>query len=135
MINMEFRGKSVYTGEWVYGDFRRKMVEYDDDMWEERSFIYVGTDHMVEVEVDEKTVGQYTGLNDKTGKEVYEKDITHSKYGARGGQILIVKEISIYGLVFERIRGGIYFYSGLPQRDTIKVIGNIYDNPDLIGGI
>jgi len=82
---------------------------------------------------DNCIIMQYTGLKDKKGEEIYEGDITLSKYGQRGGQYLIVDHLSEYGVVFNRVYGGgMYFYRDVPQRDTLEVIGNIYENKELL---
>ncbi|MEG2065229.1 MAG: YopX family protein, partial [Alistipes sp.] len=58
MREIKFRGKSLNTRTWVYGDLRHK---------DKRAFI--------EYEVDPATVGQFTGFPDKNGEEIYEGDI------------------------------------------------------------
>jgi uncharacterized phage protein (TIGR01671 family) len=66
MREIEFRGKTRISGEWVYGYYvEREGVEY--------GMIYdlsgLGT------KIDKNTLGQYTGLKDRKGKKIYEGDV------------------------------------------------------------
>ena len=73
MREIKFRGKSLETGEWVYGD----LLQYDDGSvcigvhsknYTDDGF-NVGQYRSI-IHVPDATIGQYTGLKDKNGKEI-----------------------------------------------------------------
>lgn len=122
MREIKFRAKDR-VGVWVYGDLR--LTSREPHIWTDPY-----TSHIINIE----TIGQYTGLKDKNGKEIYEGDIVKSISGKIGYVIFLQQEMG-YVVVWDncdtrlghRNRGGGYECDG-----SIEVIGNIYDNPELV---
>jgi hypothetical protein len=127
---IKFRGMDI-TGEWHYGNLAvitKKMGLTDPGY-------YISNDagkpfaYMVRPE----TVGQYTGLKDRNGKEIYEGDIfVDNSYGEDVGRLVdsVVWNNETGAWVWGKDEVALIAESV----DTIMVIGNIYDNPDLLEG-
>lgn len=69
---------------------------------------------------------QFTGLTDKNGKEIYEGDVC--KWVGEGN---VVFDDNIFGVQWDERRGGWFPLLPIDYQNT-EVIGNIYENPDLI---
>lgn len=118
-----FRGKSLNTNCWVYGDLRQDKI---------RRKAYIEYD-----EVNPDTIGQYTGLKDKNGKEIYEGDILQDELDSRINHIVKYdnSRCSYTGwcsLVHWNWEKGNVISKEWITECGKTVIGNIHDNPDLI---
>jgi uncharacterized phage protein (TIGR01671 family) len=123
MRDIKFRGKSFDNGEWVYGDYHKRaggvhcIIKMEPD--ENGKVVYVV--HQVAPD----TIGQFTGLHDKNGKEIYEGDIVRYDMGGEC-------EVSYcVGGGFAGFDLSPAFHNG-HQLTDVEVIGNIHDNPELL---
>lgn len=132
---INFRGKSLSTGEWVYGYYYVDVQESDDMMFfEELHFIQAPYgDHYQAIEVDPKTVGQYTGFNDSNKKEIYDDDVLRCTPTVEVYRQCVWSNGEYY-LVEVNVPCTISFPLGAvsTSHKNAKIIGNIHDNPDLL---
>lgn len=143
---VKFRGKRIDTGEWVYGSYHphkevmlciasKEQVESNlkaliiqDGMSDWNLTVPINTH-----EVIPKSVGEFTGLKDKNGKEIYEGDICQyydKKYyiiewALNIGGMWLLSTIKYdngpHGMGFEET-----------EQYELEVIGNIFENPELL---
>lgn len=137
MREILFRGKRIDSGEWVEGGTVHQTDFYGDSV--DRYFIIDGTDTDDNIgpayRVHPDTVGQYTGLTDKNGKKIFEGDIL-KEYGNPPERSLMVIKNGGFGCFIEFYFGG--EKCGIEQIRNVgwlsyaEVIGNIYDNSELL---
>lgn len=131
-----FRGKRIDNGEWVEG----YVVVYPSGKMEVHKKCTQPPDILLVCETDPETVCQYTGLTDKNGRKIFEGDIVKIN-----NDVKEAFEISDGAVVY---RGGSFIVGGSNGNGTLnslfaitdinyvlrgEVIGNIFDNPELIG--
>jgi len=126
MREIKFRGKpfdpSAYGFDFVYGYY---FVEELDQI--ERNVIY--TINQEYIDVIEESVGQYTGLKDKNGNEIYEGDVVNR--GEYNGSYR-------YGIIefrehcFMSIPIGSFAEGFSTNFKSFEVIGNIHESPEVI---
>ncbi len=136
MREILFRGQTHRKGEkvnmankplpsrWVYGGIFHTPNDF--------SIIY-GYDPIEKYSVYSETVGQYTGLTDRNGVKIFEGDIIRHY---RAPHFYETGEVRFDGETCSFVRtggknGGICRISG---DGMYEVIGNIYDDPELLGG-
>ena len=159
MREILFRGKRIDNGEWVYGSFCMDAREQFNGLCGVDGFIRLydkAKGKMQTYEVDRETVGQYTGLIDKNGVNIFEGDIV-DLFGMKGK---VVQETGAFGIGFMKTLDYDLLESKIPFNNSanfcfndnfislwevfwnyeqddnplyeVEVIGNITDNPELL---
>lgn len=130
---IKFRGKRIDNGEWETGC----AVVLRQGLRGEEWFI---SDKMTgyHTSVRRSTVGQFTGLHDKNGKEIYEGDLLGSK-----GKVIGWVKGGVRGYCYDVVyinhpagESDWSLYSTVKDDypEQIEVVGNIHDNPELLKG-
>ena len=113
------------NGDWVYG-LVSKLYKYDDKYFAEMT----NTDGVSGIDIDRETICEYTGLTDKNGNKIFEGDIVIT-----GATLLLgnlkgtVEYSSTSARYIISFKDKVYHYEDLTKA---KIIGNIYDNPELL---
>lgn len=125
MREILFRGKRVDNGEWVKGWYFQKQNPFTEDGDPVRHCIsdLPPFGH----EVIQETVGQFTGQTDKNGEKIFEGDIV--KAVNMGKPMVISYQSGSFGLCREDTY---YADLGEYEKRQIQVIGNIYDDQEII---
>ena len=130
-----FRGKRTDNGEWVEG-YYASQSNYSCTNRKTIHFILrdecrdIGMGGLEYYEVDPETVGQYTGSTDKNGKKIFEGDVVRA--------ITHLTEIYVEAVTF---KNGAFWYKNWSwvkfgfKFEKAEVIGNIYDNPELLNEV
>ena len=137
MRTIKFRGKNLHNGKWVYG----YLSDVDSTPIGKVGIInskpFSGCEESTMVIAE--SIGQFTGLCDKNGEEIYEGDIIRriariSFYGNNKASTHVVKfgEDGIYNGFYLEPQCDAFFVSH--NSFIFEVIGNIHDNPELMKG-
>lgn len=106
------------------------MKSFFDD--EERNYIgVIRGNHLQDLAIKEDSLGQYTGLKDKNGKEIYEGDIVKVLIGSIWHIGKVVYEHSEFTIDVTNNKQLEFGRMGIIEKLT-EVVGNIYDNPELL---
>ena len=152
-MNREIKFRGISIDEWVYG-MLCKVNEGDTEHGEPIKY-KIQTDEKEYGEyvkcfiTDENTIGQYTGLHDENGKEIYEGDIIEFSYDVFTGNFdtkvgrgtvefidgaFYIKPFEIEGKKIKDTDNEEWFLLYTVNTDTLKVLGNVHENLELLGG-
>lgn len=141
MREILFRGKRIDNGDWIVGNLSQYPCR------ENGKFVYSITTVFMpptRERVVLESIGQYTGLTDKNGTKIFERDIIRANHdGAIGvvrfGEYMspsdpdLTRHIGYYvdwqGKEKDFLRADLGYWA---SRSDVEVIGNIYDNPELL---
>ena len=138
MREILFRGKRKDNdNSWIYGHLH-KMDGYGTGYTEYGIQVQdIPTSRPWSVLVIPETVGQFTGLTDKNGTKIFEGDIVKREFTLWHGETKKTRETQIGVVVYSNRDCGFQVKKKCNLRkpwdgDTIEVIGNIHDNPELL---
>jgi len=145
MREILFRGKRISNGEWVYGGIMKVFNSNFKSESEEDLINFVPNCYSICADgrlypVHQESIGQYTGLDDKNGKKIFEGDIVKVFDRPRNRDV--------FGLIkFGKFAFNVLFYIDWEKtltgsnilmtelgywHDKIEIIGNKFENPELV---
>ena len=129
MRTIKFRGKRLDNGEWVYG-FYIENPDIPAGQNEREVLISDGYECMPVIPA---TVGQFTGLLDKNGRDIYEGDVVLERQYSGDDKWMIRYDVSLSEYRAENPEDECDDISlNLLSTAHIEVIGNIHDTPELL---
>lgn len=119
MRTIKFRGKRLDNGEWVYGDLvhlsnGEACILPEDGGWRHHLII-------------PDTIGQFTGLQDKNGKEIYEGDVVDFDNYLQG-RSCVMFDSGCFRVESTNYTTTLTYHVSLHTH----IVGNIHDNPELM---
>lgn len=125
-----FKAKRIDNGEWVEGYYVYITNPLTEDGKPIKHLICNGTNIFNDL-IDPDTLCQYTGLTDKNGKKIWENDIVRNGKGDIG-VVQWFEEHAVF-MIWNKTKHHVYY---LAENDfsKIEIVGNEFDNPELLEG-
>jgi uncharacterized phage protein (TIGR01671 family) len=122
MREIKFRGFNRKNNVWLYGFYLQNRGAHfivPDEFADGKSWD--------DYEIDPATLGQYTGLKDRNGREIYEGDILHDHFC--NNRYVVLFDGGSFDVMSTLDKSGNYLSDVVGD---IEIIGNIHDNPELM---
>lgn len=154
MRNIKFRAKRTDTKNWVYGHYLTAPLTVENfgtgfiTTRDQKRINCIADFNGVLFEIDRETLGHFTGLLDKNGKEIFEGDIIKETHDQLRGYIYSkAHKVSNYSYISQVIWCNMYHcfmvnrtIDNKKEEDrmfplnnyNVERIGNIFDNPELL---
>lgn len=131
---IKFRGRDKEN--WHYGDLVQEIRHNDNKLFDGtmthiRNFEYKNGSYIGDIfPVNPNTIGQYTGFHDRFGNEIYESDIVYVSSEDENAIIEWDEETARFIIHFDGWIADFDNYYG----EELEIMGDIYNNPELLGG-
>ena len=126
MRDLEFRGFGVRDSKWSYGG----IFALDQDVC---MCHYIVIDFET-IPVINESVGQYTGIEDSMLSKIFEGDLVDGINPDNEDEVFIVDIHPVHGVCFSNDNDDCYVSYRDVVNNDIRVVGNIHQNPELLGG-
>lgn len=126
---IKFRGKYAQAHEWVYGHYYNNcdcganhdiIIGYNPETLSAEEYL-----------IKYQFLGQFTGLKDKNGKEIFDGDILFSKNRIKNKYCTVYFD-NKFASFCTKDENGVRLLSNHLQNNDCIIAGNIYDNPELL---
>jgi len=121
MRDIEFRGKRISDGKWIYGYYVGITKEET-----KTNHTIVSLNNAIEFEVDPDTVGQYAGLKDKNNQKIFEADIV------KGDSPESNRPQGQSEVFYGHGQWQPFAYLNSFNGNDYEIIGNIHESPELL---
>ena len=132
MKEILFKGKRIEDGEWIEGYYQKRH----DFLGNEEHLIFYADGHTVfdHAEVSSGTLCQFTGLCDKNGKKIWENDILMAHFDESYPEDVTYETVewNVAGWVGCETDSIDRQYLDKFDLEHYEVVGNIFDNPELL---